>query len=233
MAAPVGQRLSVIIPLGPEETLAAGLLEQLLALPAGSEILLVGADIMASKPTCWPDRLPLYTVSATAGRARQMNAGARTAAGAWLWFLHADTRLTPEALPALARFLDAGEPALGWFRLRFGEDGPALTRLNAWGANIRSGVFGLPFGDQGLVLPATCFAAAGGFDEAATAGEDHLLVWTLRGAGVKLSAIDAALVTSGRKYAKYGWAATTWRHWMATMTQAYAGWRNTTGSEKH
>ena len=209
----LGQRLTVIIPLGPDETAADGLLAQLHALPAGSEVVLVGAGAPPPMPVGWPHALPCHRLASPAGRARQMNAGAAQAAGDWLWFLHADTRLTLPALPALAHFLAAGRPALGWFWLRFAADGPALTRLNGWGANIRSAVFGLPFGDQGLVLPTACFAAVGGYDETVAAGEDHHLVWALRRAGVGHRPVGAAIVTSARKYARLGWAKTTWRHW--------------------
>lgn len=218
--------LSVIVPLAPGETAADGLLTQLHALPAGSEVVLVGAGTPSPRPAGWPAGLPCRCVASPAGRARQMNAGARQAAGAWLWFLHADTRLTPAVLPALGCFMAAGQPVLGWFWLRFAADGPALTRLNAWGANVRSAVFGLPFGDQGLVLPATCFRMIGGYDETVPAGEDHHLVWTLRHAGVRPRPVGATLVTSARKYARHGWMTTTLRHWKATTAQAYAGCRN-------
>ena len=220
-----GQRLSVIIPLAPGETALDGLLAQLTALPAGAELVLVGAGAPPPRPAAWPARLPCHCIASPAGRAPQLNAGARHSTGAWLWFLHADTRLTPAALPALERFIAHDRPALGWFWLRFAADGPALTRLNGWGANVRSAAFGLPFGDQGLLLPAVCFHEAGGYDETLLAGEDHHLVWALRHAGVPARPVGAALVTSARKYARHGWARTTWRHWKATAAQAYAGWK--------
>jgi GT2 family glycosyltransferase len=139
--------------------------------------------------------------------------------------VHADTRLTPEALPALGTFLARDEPALGWFRLRFAEEGPRGLRLrmrcNAVGANWRSRALGLPFGDQGLLLPRAAFARLGGFDTTLAYGEDHALVWAARRAGLPLRAIDAALITSPRKYAERGWATTTLRHLRLTAAQAW------------
>jgi hypothetical protein len=41
-------------------------------------------------------------LTAARGRACQQNAGARAAERRWLWFLHADSRLVPTTLPALA-----------------------------------------------------------------------------------------------------------------------------------
>ena len=213
----------MIIPLGPGETEAAGLLQQLRALPPGCEVVLVHAGEAPQGAS--PDESALRHVAAAPGRARQMNAGAAAANGAWLWFLHADSRLTPAALPALLRFVQRDEPALGWFALAFRPDAPRLARVNAWGANLRSRWLGLPFGDQGLVLPAARFAALGGYDETAAQGEDHLLVWAAHGAGLRLRPVGAVLLTSGRKYASGGWLRTTAGHWQATAAQAYAGWR--------
>lgn len=218
--------LSVVIPLGPDETEEGPLLDALRALPEGSEVLLVRADGDArAPPPDWPGAIPLHQVAAGRGRARQMNTGAREARGRWLWFLHADTRLTPGALPALKRFLGRGEPALGWFDLAFRDDGPRLARLNAWGANRRSAWFGLPFGDQGFVLPAADFARLGPYDETAAYGEDHLLVWAAHGAGFPLRRMGAGLSTSARKYARRGWGATTWLHARLTVIQAWGAWQ--------
>jgi len=66
-----------------------------------------------------------------------VHAGAAYAGGAWLWFLHADSRLTPGCIPAMLALARHGQPALGWFPLAFHGDGPALMRLNARGANLR------------------------------------------------------------------------------------------------
>lgn len=167
-----------------------------------------------------PQTAPSTALRAPAGRARQQNAGAKAATRDWLWFVHADTRLTPETLPALRAWLD-GAPALGWFRLRFADDGPRLPRWNARGANWRSRVLGLPFGDQGLILPRADFHRLGGFDPELPYGEDHALVWRARRAGLPLRAVDAELITSARKYSNNGWLRTTSRHLALTFAQAW------------
>ena len=97
--------------------------------------------------------------------------------------------------------------------------------MNAAGANLRARWLGLPFGDQGLLLPRACFEALHGFDEQAAYGEDHLLVWAARRAGLPLRHIPAVLETSARKYARHGWLRTTWRHWRLTVAQAWPAWR--------
>lgn len=218
--------LSVVIPLAPGETEHAELLAALHALPGGHEVILVRA---AGQPvqdeSGWSHHLTLRQVETPAGRARQMNAGAAAAHGEWLWFLHADSRLTVETLSRLLAFTRRGAPALGWLDLRFRADGPWPTRLNAWGANRRSAWLGLPFGDQGLVLPAESFRALGGYDEAAHYGEDHLLVWAAHTACLPVLRVGAGLSTSARKYAHRGWLSTTWLHWHLTVAQAWQAWR--------
>lgn len=212
--------LSVIVPLAPHETEWRGLLCQLAALPAGSEVIVVRADdASCPPPTDWPAHLRYHECRTEPGRARQQNFGARLATGHWLWFLHADSRLRPECLPELQSFMGEGTDALGWFKLGFRNDGPRLTALNAIGANVRARWLGLPFGDQGLVLPRHCFEAVHGFNEQVRDGEDHLLVWALRHTGLPLHRIPAVLETSARKYARHGWLATTWRHWRLTIAQ--------------
>ncbi len=219
-------RLSVVIPLAPGETDLPELLRQLGALPGPCEVILVHTDQRAvERPTAWPDHLQLHAIASAPGRARQQNAGADAARGRWLWFLHADSRLQQSTLSALGAFLDKNADAMGYFDLDFAADGPRLAKLNAWGANLRSHWLGLPFGDQGLLLTATRFAELGRFDEQAEYGEDHLLVWAAKGAGLPVRCLGARLQTSARKYARHGWLGTTLRHWRLTLAQAWPAWR--------
>lgn len=55
-------------------------------------------------------------------------------------------------------------------------DGPLLSGLNAIGANVRSKVFGLPFGDQGFLIRKEVFTNLGGYPVDCYYGEDHLFV---------------------------------------------------------
>ena len=206
--------LSLIRPFAPDESAGAELLADLAALRPPHEVILAGVQ------GCAPPlpEVEAIRTSAAAGRTRQLNAGARVARGAWLCFLHADSRLPPAALRALDA-LPQGPDALRYFDLRFC-DGPAAMRLNAAGAFIRSRWLGLPFGDQGLCLPRTWFERLGGFDETIGCGEDHALVWAARRAGLPLRPLRAPILTSARKYAERGWLRTTWLHLRLTGAQA-------------
>jgi GT2 family glycosyltransferase len=197
-----------------------------------AEILLVaarGSDIPGDLGAGIPDGIEARWLLSPPGRARQQNVGAAATDAPWLWFVHADSRVAPSTLPALRRVVraydDAGaaqvaENALHYFNLRFLDDGPPWMAINSFGAWIRSRGFGLPFGDQGFLLPSALFHALGGFDESVPFGEDHALVWAAHRAGVPVRAIGAPLLSSARKYAENGWLATTARHLRMTWQQA-------------
>lgn len=178
--------LSVIIPLAPQEPKPTALLE---ALPAEIEIIL----------------------SQEAGRAASLNAGAAKATGAYLWFLHADSSLPEDAWPKLQQAIVDRPKALHYFDLAFAGGGWRM-KINSWGANLRSRIFGCPFGDQGFCLEKQLFHALGAYPETAPYGEDHLFVWQAHGAGVTLNRVAAKLTTSARKYQQKGWLKTTLLH---------------------
>ncbi len=218
--------LSVIVPMSPAEREAQGLLDQLHGLPGNSEIIIVKADdTQLRRPESWPATLICREYVNDGGRARQMNLGARVARGDWLWFVHADSRLLPRTLGALLEFVAQPHDALGWFDLRFRKDGPSLCRLNAWGANLRSRWWGLPFGDQGLLLKRASFERIGGFDEALECGEDHRLVWQAHARGLPVKRVAAPLATSARRYAEQGWFNVTMHHVRLTFSQSNAAKR--------
>jgi len=215
--------ISIVIPAGPGERAFQALLDDLRELPESIEVLLVAAsgDAIGGLPAV-PGGLRL--LHAPPGRARQQNAGAAAAGGDWLSFLHADSRLDARALRALVG-LTGRAPALYHFDLHF-LDGPAALRLNALGANLRSRLLGLPFGDQGLSLRRADFLALGGFDETLPRAEDHALVWTARRAGLRVHSLGVRLSTSGRRYREIGWWRTTARFIALSLRQAWAFSRN-------
>jgi rSAM/selenodomain-associated transferase 2 len=216
-----GLKLSVIVPVGPGERAWRELLGDLAVLDRGAEVILVaiaGAAPAEFDAHEYGLRVPARWLEAPAGRARQQNAGAAAASGETLWFLHADSRLPAASVAKAMSF--AGRQALGYFDLRFRDDGPQLAQLNALGAWLRSRWLGLPFGDQGLILPRRTFHALGGFDAALSAGEDHALVWAARRGRIPLAPLRAPLQTSARRYAEHGWLRTTLRHARLTISQA-------------
>ncbi|MBI4642418.1 MAG: TIGR04283 family arsenosugar biosynthesis glycosyltransferase [Deltaproteobacteria bacterium] len=149
-------------------------------------------------------------LQAPRGRGRQMNAGASAARGKFLVFLHADTCLGPEHLAALRRA--AADPAFaaGAFELLLVPPLPAL-RFIAWGANRRARVFGLPYGDQVLILRLDLFQALGGFS--LRRPEDLDLVIRLR-RHTRMRILTPPVASSGRRWLQQGYFYTTLKNWL-------------------
>jgi hypothetical protein len=209
--------LAIVVPAGPGDCAWEALLPQLTQARA-REVVLVLAQGDDEVVELLPANVAVLRVSA--GRARQLNAGAHRTDTDWLWFLHADSRIVSSTLDALHRFVEADATAIGYFDLRFLHDGPRLMFLNTLGAQVRSRLLGLPFGDQGLLMPRRVYDAIRGFDEHIDVGEDHAAIWAARALDIPLHALRAPVYTSARKYAQRGWWATTRQHLRATAEQA-------------
>lgn len=218
------ENLSIIIPLGPNEDQHFNLLDDLRILPAETEIIIALSDGNTAQQDEIPKDHPLGErlrfVTSPQGRAVQQNTGAAAANRDFLWFLHADSRVTPDALRALETALKTAPDALHYFHLKFKNDGPGVMWINEWGERFRSQVLGIPFGDQGFCLQRRCFDRIGRFPEDAPYGEDHLLVWHARQSGVKLHYTNAALTTSARKYVRHGWGSLTLKYQYLWIRQA-------------
>ncbi len=215
MSAVVSKHLSVVIPVGPNDHSWRQLVNDLSVFGKELDIILAACQIQ-------PDDMQLAEnviwIQSTQGRAQQLNLGARHAANGYIWFLHADTRLTTAVFPVVQHYLETADNHLAYFRLKFASDGPKQTRLNAWAANIRSRFFGLPFGDQGFILNKSLFDCIKGFDETVMLGEDLDFVIRLQAAKIPLQELPAELITSARRYQKQGWLITTIRHvWLTWL----------------
>jgi hypothetical protein len=142
-------------------------------------------------------------------RAQAMNKGAQQAKCDYLWFVHADTKLSEINIKKLVRALDLYPQQIHYFDLKFSQDAPCLTYLNGWGANIRSQFLGLPWGDQAFCVSREVFLLLGEYDETLQYGEDHMLIWKAHHKSIKLNRINESIETSARQYKKKGWLALT------------------------
>ncbi|NBT58615.1 DUF2064 domain-containing protein [bacterium] len=206
--------LSIIIPVGKEETSLLNLLEKLTPFSKESEVICVGAS---EKPRELPPGIKW--LKSELGRAQQMNRGALEARGSFLWFLHADSEVAETHLEEIERAIQNRPDSLSFFMLAFQERHPGLF-LNELGTWFRSRCLGLPFGDQGFLLSKKSFWKCGGYPESTPYGEDHLLVWKAKKKGIPLNPISESLKTSGRKYLGQGWLKTTRKHLFLTYVQA-------------
>ena len=212
--------LSIVIPVGPGDASYAGLLERIVELPITCQVVLSACEpllLLHGGPV--PD-FELVEVQGPPGRAAQLNRGVGAATSNTLWLLHADSRPDIPALRAAVDFTkSAGEHAMrmGWFPLAFAADGPRLAALNAHGANLRSRLLQMPFGDQAWLISRTLFDAVGGFDEAFGRGEDLDFLVRARRAGAHLKRLEPAILTSARRYRDQGWLPTTLAHLWLTL----------------
>ena len=137
------------------------------------------------------------------GRGRQLAGGASAAAGDWLLFLHADTRLGAGWAPAVEAFIADPENRFraGYFRFALDDEATA-ARLLEYAVAGRSRLFGLPYGDQGLLIGRGFYERLGGFKRIPLM-EDVDMV---RRIGRRhLAALDVVALTSAERYRRDGY----------------------------
>lgn len=165
------------------------------------------------------ERSGAVLVETQPGRGRQLAEGARLAAGEWLLFLHADTRLEEGWEAAVEAFLASGErDTAAVFRLAFDEDSPGARRVAA-AANWRTRRLGLPYGDQGLLIARDFYQRLGGYPEQPLM-EDVALARRI--GRRRLRVLPASAITSSGRYRRGGWWARPARN-IAVLTLYFLG----------
>lgn len=130
-------------------------------------------------------------------RGGQLRGGADAARGDWMLFLHADTQLAPGWAKAASEHLASGKPAC--FQHRFDRGGLAAHLVSNW-ANLRTRIFGLPYGDQALLIARANYDRSGGYRDMPLM-EDVDLARRLG----PVSVLPVAAITSAAKYRAHGW----------------------------
>jgi rSAM/selenodomain-associated transferase 2 len=146
-------------------------------------------------------------LNAPRGRARQQNFGAAAASGEILFFLHADTKVPPDYVHLIRQALEVLGVSAGAFSLGIAEPDSglrAITRI----ANLRSKWLQLPYGDQGLFLPARLFLDLNGFPEQPIM-EDFAFVRKLQNHG-RVITLPQTVITSSRRWQQLGLWRTTY-----------------------
>ena len=190
--------ISIIIPAR-NETVQLPVLLIYLKVVTGKEFI---AAIIVSdgKSSYAPVRMEkLYgakvVVSTRAGRGTQMNAGAKTATGNILYFLHADSIPPSGFVDDILGKIDSGYIA-GCYRLRF-DYNHWFLKANAW--FTRFNVNAIRFGDQSLFVRKSDFETIGGFREDLIIMEDQEIIHRIRTKG-RFAVIAGYVTTSARKY---------------------------------
>lgn len=148
------------------------------------------------------------------GRAAQLNQGASESEGTILLFLHADTVVPLLSIKHMKYAMDRADGFVGGgFARRFDSRSPFLavtTRL----AGLRSRLFGLFLGDQGIFVRRDAFDLLDGFREDMVAGEDLDFSWRMRRLG-KTVTISPPVRTSARRFRERGAVRQTMADWKA------------------
>ncbi len=150
------------------------------------------------------------TIIARRGRGVQLIAGACAATGDWFLFLHADTRLGEGWALAAANFMteQGNRDRAGYFVFALDDPGRAARRLErivAW----RSDLFGLPYGDQGLLISRNLYRRIGGYRDWPLFEDVDL---ARRIGRSRLTGLAIPAVTSAARYRKSGYLARSARN---------------------
>ena len=140
-------------------------------------------------------------LTAFTGRARQMNAGAESAAGDLLLFLHADTRLPEGFAEAVRNTISQPGVVAGAFEFCLQPTSPGLRFIER-AANWRSRYLQLPYGDQAIFMRSGLFREMGGYRDMPIM-EDYEFIRRLKKRGRIITAPVPA-ITSARRWEKLG-----------------------------
>ncbi len=218
---PANMNLSIIIPTLNETDAIADCLGRLQSLrAAGHEVIVSDGGSTDGTPTL-AEALADQVLIGTAGRARQMNAGATVARGDSLLFLHADTRLPEHAVALIHTALRSRL----WGRFDVDIAGTQrMLRVVAAMMNLRSRLSGIATGDQAIFVDRVAFNAVGGYPEQPLM-EDIELSRRLKRLGPPACLRERA-TTSGRRWETYG----VWRTILLMWRLRFDYWRGVPAS---
>lgn len=196
--------VSVIIPTLDEEQHVAAAIDS--AFAAGAAEVIV-ADGGSTDRTCAvAAEADAKVIRCERMRAKQLNAGAATASGDFLLFLHADTLLPAGA----CRAVETAAAPFGGFRLSFLEPHRSL-RLGAFLINARTRITRQPWGDQAQFVRRGVFHEVHGYRELPIM-EDYEFARRMCRAG-SVAILPMHVRTSGRRFLARGLLRTVITNW--------------------
>lgn len=215
--------LSVVVPARNEAARLPALLAALHGAPElVAEVLVVdGGSRDASRTITQLAGARLLRCSG--GRGAQIALGVAAATGRWLLLLHGDAVLPRGWAAAVGRAMQR-EQGAWYFELAIADPHPGL-RLVEQAVALRSRWRQLPYGDQGLLLPAALLERCGGVKPLPLM-EDLELIQRLR-AITRLHSLGLGLQVDGRRWRRLG----VWRTALENARLRRA-WRNGTNPEQ-
>ena len=194
-----------------------------ITIPALNEGANIGATIDALKKKDIPSRFEIIVVDggsqdstrkeATSrgalviesepGRGNQLVAGSMKATGAWLLFLHGDTRLAPGWYGEAEGFMsdEANFRRAAVFSFKLDDDTPAASLLQGI-VNWRTRILSLPYGDQGLLMSRDFYHDLNGYAAIAIMEDVEIIRRIGRN---RLHVFKTHAITSADKYRRDGY----------------------------
>ncbi|HUE63212.1 MAG TPA: glycosyltransferase [Rhizomicrobium sp.] len=159
--------ISVVVPTANSERLLPRCFDSLIAgAVRGIVREVIVTDAGSSDSTlAIADAAGAHVVHSRKNRGAQLADGAATAKGDWLLFLYPETALEPGWEMEAESFISQAEmerPRAAAFRFALDDFGGEARRAEAKAA-LRTALFALPYGDQGLLIPKRLYKKLGGY----------------------------------------------------------------------
>ena len=206
--------LSVIIPTYNVQDGLADILEQIS--PIADEVIISDCDSQ-DQTLNMAKRYGAKIVKGCKGRGYQLARGADFAAqntahqartdgvikpsDHYYLFLHADSRLSPQALTDISAHISESDPRAAVFTLRLDDRGfwPRHVEFWVW---LRTLCLTLPYGDQGLLISRALYEQTGGYPEWNLFEDVHLIKKIGR---KNLRIFKSKIITDASKYRRDGY----------------------------
>ena len=191
--------ISIIIPVLNEERALPATLAQVFAQAGDYEVIVVDGGSTDNTLGLIEHDPRVRLLTASAGRASQMNAGARHARGEWLLFLHADTLLPDGALREIQQ--QPRDIRAGGFSHRFSGQAWGL-RLVSWLHNFRCRCTHVFYGDQAMFVRRDLFFELDGFPDEPIL--EDLLFGEQLARVTRPRMLDSHVISDSRKFEQNG-----------------------------
>lgn len=207
--------LTIIVPVLNEVERLPFLLEELAQVQVDQTIIVDGGSTDGSLQ--WLDKHFIsgeteshILIHSDAGRAKQMNAGARQATSDVLLFLHADTVLSKEIKQEVQKAIMKDHR---WGRFNISFDDPSfMMNIIAFFMNVRSKLSQVATGDQAMFIDRSLFEEVSGFDDIALM-EDVAMSKKLVKLAYAPYSSSHRVITSARRWKKNGVLRTVVKMW--------------------